>query len=55
MPSLALLVVAVLSQAPLPDFTGEWKMVADAAASPLQTPPVTEGLRHRAEARSDRH
>jgi hypothetical protein len=42
MPFLALLVAALLSQAPLPDFTGEWKMVADRSGSPLQTPPVTE-------------
>ena len=42
MPFLALLVAALLLQAPLPDFTGEWKMVADRSGSPLQTPPVTE-------------
>jgi hypothetical protein len=42
MPFLALLVAALFSQAPLPDFTGEWKMVADRSGSPLQTPPVTE-------------
>jgi len=42
MPFLALLVVTLLSQAPLPDFTGEWKMVAARSGSPLQTPPVTE-------------
>ena len=42
MPFLALLVVALLSQAPLPDFTGEWRMVAARSGSPLQTPPVTE-------------
>jgi len=42
MPFLALLVAALLLQAPLPDFIGEWKMVADRSGSPLQTPPVTE-------------
>ena len=42
MPFLALLVAALLSQAPLPDFTGEWKMIAARSGSPLQTPPVTE-------------
>ena len=41
MPLVALL-VALLSQAPLPDFSGEWKMVAARSGSPLQTPPVTE-------------
>ena len=42
MPFHALLAVALLLQAPLPDFTGEWKMVAARSGSPLQTPPVTE-------------
>lgn len=42
MPLVALLVYALLSQAPLPDFSGEWKMVAARSGSPLQTPPVTE-------------
>jgi hypothetical protein len=42
MPLVALLVYVLLSQAPLPDFTGEWKMVAARSGSPLQTPPVTE-------------
>jgi hypothetical protein len=42
MPFLALLVVALLSQATLPDFTGEWKMDAARSGSPLQTPPITE-------------
>jgi len=42
MPLVALLVSVLLSQAPLPDFSGEWKMVAARSGSPLQTPPVTE-------------
>ena len=42
MPLVALLVYSLLSQAPLPDFSGEWKMVAARSGSPLQTPPVTE-------------
>ena len=42
MPLVALLVYVLLSQAPLPDFSGEWKMVAARSGSPLQTPPVTE-------------
>jgi hypothetical protein len=39
MPLLALLVL--LLQAPLPDFSGEWHMVAGRSGSPLQTPPVS--------------
>jgi hypothetical protein len=42
MPFLALLIFTVVSQTPLPDFTGEWKMVAARSGSPLQTPPITE-------------
>ena len=39
MPCLALL--ALLLQGPLPDFSGDWTMVAARSGSPLQTPPVT--------------
>jgi hypothetical protein len=42
MPLVALLVLTLVAQAPLPDFSGEWKMVAARSGSPLQTPPVTE-------------
>jgi hypothetical protein len=42
MPLVALLVLVLVAQAPLPDFSGEWKMVAARSGSPLQTPPVTE-------------
>jgi hypothetical protein len=42
MPWIALLVFSLLSQAPLPDFSGEWKMIAARSGSPLQSPPVTE-------------
>jgi hypothetical protein len=42
MPLLALLVYSLLSQAPLPDFSGEWKMIAARSGSPLHTTPVTE-------------
>jgi len=39
MTALALLVL--LLQAPLPDFSGEWRMNAARSGSPLQTPPVS--------------
>ena len=41
MPMVALL-VALLSQAPLPDFSGEWKMVAARSGSATQSEPITE-------------
>ena len=40
MPCLALLVV--LLQTPLPDFSGNWTMVAARSGSPMQTPPVSD-------------
>jgi hypothetical protein len=39
MASLALLVW--LLQVPLPDFSGDWRMIAERSGSPLQTPPVS--------------
>ncbi|HEX6161887.1 MAG TPA: hypothetical protein VFZ31_00880 [Vicinamibacterales bacterium] len=41
MPVVALLVLTLFAQAPLPNFSGKWNMVAARSGSPLQTPPVS--------------
>lgn len=41
MPVVALLVLTLVAQAPLPNFSGTWNMIAARSGSPLQTPPVT--------------
>jgi hypothetical protein len=42
MPAVALLVLTLVAQTARPDFSGEWKMLADRSGSPGQTPPVTD-------------
>ena len=41
MPVIALLVFTLVAQAPLPNFSGTWNMIAARSGSPLQTPPVS--------------
>ena len=38
---IALVVVTLFSQGPLPNFSGTWNMVAARSGSPMQTPPVS--------------
>ena len=40
MPVVALLVLTMFAQAPLPNFSGTWHMVAARSGSPMQTPPI---------------